>query len=194
MRLLPLILGLAVFLGGHIFVTQRHRRAALITKKGESFYRLAFSIVAATGLALIAGGFARYRAGGYIQVWDPPRAMLHLNVLLNWISFVLLAAAYLPGRIKAAAKHPMLLAVKVWALGHLLANGDLGSILLFGSFLAWAVFARISLKSRDLAEPDKAFAPKPLNDVIAVAIGTAAYLVMLIWLHRPLFGVPAWPV
>ena len=185
-----LLSGLILFLGGHAFTSLRAAREKVIRIKGGSFYRLAYSMAAFTGLALIAHGFGVYRAGGYIQIWNPPRGLMHLNLVLMWLAFVLLAAAYLPGYIKAKAKHPMLAAVKLWALGHLLANGDLGSILLFGGFLAWAVFARISLKRREAAEPPKAFEPKPVYDIAAVVIGTAAYAAMF-WLHARLIGVPA---
>jgi uncharacterized membrane protein len=109
---------------------------------------------------------------------------------------VFVAAAYLPGRIRRTLKHPMLAGVKVWALAHLLANGDLGSILLFGAILAWAVAARISVKRRDEAVPHGAPLEPPSglrNDALAVAIGTVAYLAFVIWLHPLLIGVPVLP-
>jgi len=113
-------------------------------------------------------------------------------MLLVWIAFVSMASAYLPGRIKNALKHPMLAAVKAWAVAHLLANGDLGSMLLFGSFLAWAV-ARITVKRRnEVVDHGGPLAPPSgwRNDVAALVIGTGAYLLFLIWLHPLLIGVP----
>jgi uncharacterized membrane protein len=103
---------------------------------------------------------------------------------------ILVVAAYLRGRIYTAVKHPMLTAVKLWALAHLLVNGDLGSIILFGSFLAWAVADRISLKRR--ADPGSPPIPVggPLNDVIAVAVGIVAYLALGFAFHPVVIGVP----
>ena len=126
-----LIAGLVVFLGIHTFTTLREPRAALIGRIGEGPYKGLFSLAAAVGLVLIAWGFGRYRANGYVPVWDPPFALRHLALTLMWFSFVALAAAYAPaGKIKGMLRHPMLVAVKIWALAHLLANGDLGSLLL----------------------------------------------------------------
>jgi uncharacterized membrane protein len=175
----------------------RKPRAALIGRIGEGPYKGLYSLLSLAGVVLIAIGFGRYRAAGYVPVWDPPVWTRHLALLLVWVAFVCLAAAYLPGRIKQALKHPMLAGVKIWALAHLLANGDLGSILLFGSVLAWAVAARISAKRRDEAKPHGAPLEPPAgwrNDALAVALGTAAYVVFAIWLHPALIGVPALPM
>ena len=133
----------------------RPQRAALIARIGEGPYKVAYSLVSLVGIVLIGYGFARYRAAGMIDVWDPPRWLRHVNNLLLWPAFVCIAAAYIPGDIKRVLKHPMLVGIKLWAFGHLLANGDLGSIILFGSFLAWAVYDRITLKRRtDPGAPD----------------------------------------
>ena len=114
----------------------------------------------------------------------------HLNVLLMLPAVILVVAAYIRGRIYATLKHPMLAGVKLWAFGHLLANGDLGGIILFGSFLAWAVFDRISLKRR--ADPGSP--PIPVggvgNDLIAVAVGVVAYLALAFAFHPVVIGVP----
>lgn len=186
-----LVLGLLIFLGGHALTMAQGARAALISMIGEGAYKLAYSIASTVGLVLIIWGFAAYRANGYIPVWEPPKALTHLALLLNLPIFILLASVYLPGRIKAMAKHPMLLAVKMWATAHLLANGDLGSILLFGSFLVWAVTARISAKNRSEAMPGSPLAaPSARNDILAVLIGLAAYAAMAFWLHPILIGVP----
>jgi uncharacterized membrane protein len=174
----------------------RASRARLIERVGEGPYKGIYSLVSLVGIVLIAVGYGQYRAGGYIPVWDPPVWTRHLALLLVWIAFVCVAAAYLPGRIKARLKHPMLAGVKIWALAHLLANGDLGSILLFGSILAWAVAARTSVNRRDVAAQHGGTAA-PMgwrNDLLAVVVGTAAYLVFLLWLHPWLIGVPALPV
>jgi uncharacterized membrane protein len=191
-----LVLGLALFLGTHAFTMARGRRAELIARFGEGPYKLGYTALSLLGFALIVVGYGDYRHEGYIQVWNPPVWTRHLAVVLVWPAFVMVVAAYLPGRIKRTLKHPMLAGVKLWAFAHLIANGDLGSILLFGLILAWAVAARISVKRRDEVVPHGGPASAPAgwrNDVLAVAIGTAAYVVFLVWLHPWLIGVSALP-
>jgi uncharacterized membrane protein len=182
-----LIAGLIVFLGVHTFTTLRAPRAALIARLGEGPYKGLYSLVSAVGLVLIVWGFGRYRSTGWVQIWYPPAGMRHVAMLLMWPAFVALAATYSPlGKIKAALRHPMLVAVKTWALAHLLANGDLGALLLFGAFLAWAVYDRIAVKRRgDRGAPPSGFTS---GDMIAIAVGTAAYIAMF-WLHPRLIGV-----
>jgi uncharacterized membrane protein len=110
-------------------------------------------------------------------------------------AFIFLVAAYAPGRIKAAVKHPMLAAIKIWALAHLLANGDLAGIILFGSLLAYAVYDRIALKHRQPTELIETPGPgTPRNDVIAVVVGILFYAVFLIWLHPLLIGKTVLPM
>jgi uncharacterized membrane protein len=191
-----LILGLILFIGTHSFTMARRARAKLRERLGEGGYKALYSLLSLAGIVLIAVGYGRYRQAGYIPVWDPPAFTRHLALLLVWFAFVAFAAAYLPGRIKSTLKHPMLAGVKIWALAHLLANGDLGSILLFGSLLAWAVAARISVKRRDevTAHAGPAAAPSGLrNDAVAIVVGTLAYLAFVVWLHPLLIGVPVLP-
>jgi uncharacterized membrane protein len=191
-----LILGLVIFLGVHAFSMARAPRAALVARLGEGPYKGLYALASLIGIVLIAVGFGRYRASGYIEVWDPPVWTRHLALLLMWPAWVIVVAAYLPGRIKRTLKHPMLAGVKLWALAHLLANGDLGSILLFGSILAWAVLARISAKRRDEVRDHAGPAAAPAgarNDILAVAIGTAIFLAFLFRLHLWLIGVPVLP-
>ncbi len=191
-----LILGLVLFLGTHAFTMARGARARLVARLGEGPYKILYSLLSLAGIVLLSAGYGQYRANGYVPVWDPPVWTRHLALPLVWLSFVAFAAAYLPGRIKRTLKHPMLAGLKIWALAHLLANGDLGSVLLFGALLAWAVAARISTKRRDevLDHGGPAAAPAGWrNDILAVVIGTAAYLAFLIWLHPLLIGVPALP-
>ena len=148
MGLAILVLGLVVFLGAHVFVSMRAERAKVIARLGQNGYRALFAAVALIGLAIIVWGYADYRAHGWIQVWSPPAFMRHVTVGLMLFSVIFVTAAFIPSHIKAKLKHPMLAGVKTWALAHLLSNGDLGSILLFGSFLAWGVYARIAAKRR----------------------------------------------
>ncbi|MBX9758340.1 MAG: NnrU family protein [Beijerinckiaceae bacterium] len=182
-----LILGIVIFLGVHTVSTLRAQRADLIGKLGETRFKAIYSIGSLLGLVLIAYGFGTYRAGGYIPVWNPPFAMKYVAVPLTWIAFVCLAAAYAPvGKIKSTLKHPMLVGVKTWALAHLLANGDLGSIILFGSLLGWAVYDRISVKKRGDLGP----APTPFGrgDWIAIGAGTVVWLAIFAF-HNALIGV-----
>jgi uncharacterized membrane protein len=191
MGLAILVLGLAVFIGGHALTMARGARAACVGRIGEILYKIAYSLVSLLGIVLIAWGYSRYRATGWIDVWHPPAFMRHVTVALMWPSIVLIAAAYSPGRIKTTLKHPMLVGVKLWAFAHLLANGDLGSIVLFGSILAWAVVDRISLKRRT----DPGAPPIPIggwkNDVVAVIAGTIVYLALGFVFHPLVIGVPA---
>jgi uncharacterized membrane protein len=140
---------------------------------------------------LIGWGFARYRAQGYIPVWEPPLWTRHVTVALVWPAIVCIVAAYIPGGIKRTLKHPMLVGVKLWAVAHLISNGDLGSIILFGGILAWAVVDRISLKRRsDPGGPDIPVGGWR-NDLIAVVVGTLIYLALGFLFHPYVIGVPA---
>jgi uncharacterized membrane protein len=191
-----LILGLVLFLGTHAFTMARGPRARLRERLGEGAYKGAYSLLSLVGIVLVSIGYGQYRADGYIPVWDPPVWTRHLSLLLVWVAFVAFVAAYLPGRIKGRLKHPMLAGVKIWALAHLISNGDLGSILLFGSFLAWAVAARISIKRRDEVVYHGGPAAAPMgwrNDIAAIAIGTLAYIAFAFWLHPWLIGVAVVP-
>jgi len=185
-----MIAGLVVFLGAHTLTTQRELRARVIGSTGEGTYKILYSLVSAVGLALIVWGFARYRATGWIDVWQPPVAFRHITVALMLPAVILVVASYIRGRIYATLKHPMLAGVKLWAAAHLLANGDLGSIILFGSFLGWAVFDRISMKRRS----DGGGPPIPVggasNDMIAIAVGIVAYLALAFAFHPAVIGVP----
>jgi uncharacterized membrane protein len=185
-----MILGLALFLGIHLLTTRRDLRAQLIAMGGESVYKIGYALASAAGLALIIWGFAEYRSTGWIDIWLPPTAFKHIAVALMLPAVILVVASYIRGRIFSTLKHPMLAGVKVWATAHLLANGDLGSIILFGSFLAWAVFDRISLKHR--ADPGAPPIPVggPGNDLIAVAVGVIAYLALAFAFHPVVIGVP----
>jgi uncharacterized membrane protein len=186
-----LVLGLAIFIAIHLVPTQIDLRRGAIARFGEGPYKGLFSLVAFAGLALIVIGFgqARFAAVGNPLLWDPPRWTRHATMTLMLPVFVLLAAAYLPGRISAAVKHPMLLAVKLWAFAHLLISGRLAQLVLFGALLAWAVFDRISVKRRVVA-----IKSGPIrNDIIALAIGILAYAFMVTRGHTWFIGVPLIP-
>jgi uncharacterized membrane protein len=190
MGLLVMMLGLVLFLGVHTLTTQRELRARLIASAGQSGYKIGYALASTVGLVLIVWGFAQYRATGWIDIWYPPKALKHIAVALMLPAVILVVASYIRGRIYTALKHPMLSGVKLWAMAHLLANGDLGSIVLFGSFLAWAVFDRISLRHR----ADTGAPPIPVggtgNDLIAMAVGFVAYLALAFAFHPVVIGVP----
>ena len=190
MGLLGMILGLVLFLGVHTLTTQREVRARVIASSGEGGYKIGYSLVSALGLVLIVWGFANYRATGWIDVWHPPRALKHVTVALMLPAVILVVASYIRGRIYTRLKHPMLTGIKLWAAAHLLANGDLGSIILFGSFLGWAVFDRISLKHRTDSGAPPIPVGGPGNDLIAVAVGIVAYLALGFAFHPVVIGVP----
>jgi uncharacterized membrane protein len=187
MGLALLIIGLALFLGMHAFTMLRDRRAALVARLGEGGYKGLYALVSLVGLVLIVWGYGAYRAAGYIPVWSPPTWTRHLAALLLLPALPLVFSAYAKGHVKARLKHPMILGVKVWALAHLLANGDLGSIILFGAFLAWAVAAFMSMRRR--AEQPAPFVPNPGQDAVAILGGVIAYLALVSGLHRWLIGV-----
>ena len=189
MGLAILIIGLVVFLGAHVFVSFRDDRARMIARLGMGGYRALFAFNALVGLALIVWGYANYRAHGWVQIWTPPAFMRHITVGLMLLSVIFFTAAFVPSHIKAKLKHPMLAGVKTWALAHLLSNGDLGSILLFGSFLAWGVYARIAAKRR--GDLGTATAPAGWgNDIIVVALGIVIYLALGFAFHPIVIGVP----
>jgi len=188
MGLAILILGLVVFLGTHIFVTFRDTRAALITRLGHG-YRAIFALVSIAGLALIIWGYADYRVHGLIPVWSPPAFMRHITIGLMLLASIFMAAAFVPSHVKSKLKHPMLASIKTWALAHLLSNGDFGSILLFGSFLAWGVYARIAAKRR--GDLGAVTAPAGwINDVIVLVVGIVLFLVLGYLFHPYAIGVP----
>jgi uncharacterized membrane protein len=183
-----LIVGLVLFLGIHsISIVAPAWRDAQLAQRGEAAWKGLYSVTAAVGLALIVYGYGLARQAPVV-IYTPPAALRHVALLLLLPMFVLLLAVYLPGRIKAATKHPMLLATKLWALAHLLANGTLADVLLFGGFLAWAVADRISLKRRP-PRPVPALPVRAANDAIAVVGGVILYVVFALWGHAWLIGV-----
>jgi uncharacterized membrane protein len=186
-----LIAGLVIFFGVHTLTTLRELRAGLVARLGPGLYKAAYSLASLIGFVLIVLGYKAYRAAGYIDVWTPPKGMAHLTILLMWPAMVALVAAYVPpGEIKRRLKHPMLVAVKVWALAHLLSNGDLGSIILFGSFLGWAVYDRISVKKRADGSELPITNGGRRNDVVAIVLGTVFWALFMFVLHPLLIGVP----
>jgi uncharacterized membrane protein len=189
--MLKLLAGLAIFLGVHsIAIFAPRWREQLIARIGVPSWKMRYSLVSIAGFVLIVMGYGAARLDPVV-LYQPPFWLRHVAMLVMLPVFPLLLAAYLPGRIKAAVKHPMLAAVKAWALAHLLVNGMLADVLLFGGFLAWAVLDRISAGKRPAVAQA---APGPLrNDVIAVVGGLVLYAVFVVWAHAWLFGVRPMP-
>jgi uncharacterized membrane protein len=191
--MLYLILGLVIFLGVHsVEIVSPTFRSRAVARLGEGPYKGIYSLLSIVGFVLLIWGYGVARQNP-ILVYAPPIWMRHLTLLLMLPVFPLLLAAYLPGRIKATVKHPMLAAVKMWAFAHLLANGMLADLLLFGGFLLWAVADRISLKRRAVVRPVPGPPPSKYNDLIAVVVGLALYVVFVFWLHAKWIGVPILP-
>ena len=183
-----LIIGLAVFLGMHsISIAAPGLRARAVASLGPNLWRGVYSLVSAAGFVLILYGFHLARQAPVV-LYVPPAWMRPVTFLFMLPVFPLVVAAYLPGRIKTAVQHPMLAAVKSWAFAHLLASGLLADVLLFGGFLLWAIWDRISLKRR----PPQAIRTAPpgrFNDLIAVAAGLVLYVFFIWRAHAWLFGV-----
>lgn len=183
-----LILGLVIFLGTHSTgILAPAWRARTIARFDEIHWKGLYSVASLVGFILIVWGYGLARLEP-VGLWAPPTWLRHVALLLMLPVFPLLLATYLPGRIQSTAKHPMLAAVKVWALAHLLANGNLADLILFGSFLAWAVADRVSLKTRPAPTVPGA-PPGRANDLIALIGGLVLYGAFIGGLHTWLFGV-----
>ena len=184
-----LVIGLIVFFGLHsVRVFAEPWRVRTIAALGEGRWKGLYSLVSIGSLALMLWGFSMVRVGGPV-VWSPPKALQPVTALLVLVSFVLVAAAYVPGtKIKAVTGHPMTLGVKTWAFAHLLSAGSLADVLLFGSFLVWAVLVYATARRRDRA----AGTPRPegqwSRDVLVVVIGAVSWFVFAKWVHQWLVG------
>lgn len=189
--MLLLVLGILIFVGSHLLPTRPEVRSGLAKRFGENAYKAAFSLVALVGLALIVLGYQKVHLtpGKNPLLWAPPVWTRHITFALMLPVFPLLVAAYVPGRITAAVRHPMITAVKFWALAHLLVRGDLASILLFGGLLAWAVVDRISLKRREAAGLVAVKSGPLRNDAVAIGLGLLLFWVFVKWGHPALIGV-----
>jgi len=188
-----LVAGLILFLGTHLVPAMPGLRSSLHSRLGENGYKGLFSLVSAAGLILIVYGYGAARFDGPPLVYDPPFWLRHVTLLVMVPVFIFLVAAYVPCRIRNVLKHPMLVAVKLWAFAHLLANGDLASVLLFGGFLAWAVVDRVSIKRRGPGAGQLAFVPHDpgkYSDIGVILAGLVLYGLFVWKLHEWLIGVP----
>ena len=187
-----LVAGLVIFFALHsVSIVNDAWRNRMAARLGEWPWKILYGIGALIGLALIIRGYGLARLDP-IVLYSPPQWLRELAMVLLLPMFPLLFAAYLPGRIRTATRHPMLAATKLWATAHLLANGTVADLLLFGAFLAWAVADRISLRHRT-PRPVPLAPPSAANDMIAVVLGLALYAAFVLWLHARLIGVPLLP-
>ncbi len=182
------IAGLMLFFAVHsISVVAPYWRDRMVMRLGAQAWRGVYSLLSLAALLLVIHGFSLARAAPI--TWYVPAAWMRSAARLLMLPvFPLLLAAYFPGRIKAAARHPMLAAIKFWALAHLLANGSAADVLLFGGFLAWAVIDRISL-TRRIPRALPGAPPSKWNDVVVIAAGLALYVLFVAGAHERLFGV-----
>ncbi|HEV2898293.1 MAG TPA: NnrU family protein [Pseudaminobacter sp.] len=186
--MVPLILGLMVFLGIHsVRIVAPEWRNRQLKTLGEGPWKGIYSLVSLAGLVLLIWGYGRAWEVAPI-LYEPPVWMKHTAALLMFFSFVSLMVFIFPaGHLKPILKHPFLAAVQIWAFAHLLANGDLASVILFGAFLAWAVIDRIAVEQRGEA----AALPGPVKwDILAVMSGAVLYILFIWRLHLWLIGVP----
>ena len=185
-----LIAGLVVFLLAHslrIFAYDWRERQ--VARMGPGPYKIAYSAVSIVGLVLIVWGYGMARANP-VALWPAPAWGRHATSLLTVVGFILVAAAYVPGtRIKAALGHPMTAGVGLWALGHLIANGRLDAVVLFGAFLAWAVVLFVTRRAQDRAAGTTYPAGHLSRDAAVVVVGIVAALAFALFLHAPLIGV-----
>ncbi len=189
-----MIVGLVAFFTLHLVPANRELRDGLVARFGEGPYKIGFSILSLIAFVVIIMGFAKMQDPHYLGsknpiLWYPPVWSRHLAMLLMLPAFIALVSAYVPSRIGAVLKHPMLVAVKIWALAHLLANGDAAGLVLFSSFLAYAVYDRISLKRRGNVGKSAA-GVSVINDAIVVGIGLTLFILMLFYGHPLLIGKP----
>ncbi|BAL93379.1 NnrU family protein [Rubrivivax gelatinosus] len=185
-----LILGLVLFLGAHsVRIYGDDWRTRMRARLGENGFKGLYSVLSLLGLVLIVRGYGDARLDP-VALWTPMLWTRHLAALLVLVAFVLNFAAYVPGnQIKARLHHPMILGVKVWAFAHLLANHTLADLVLFGSFLVWAVLDYRAARQRD-ARAGTVYAPGRLSmTLVTVAVGVAGWAVFAFWLHGWLFGV-----
>lgn len=186
-----LIVGLVLFLGVHSTrIVADDWRTAMVAKMGEKPWKAVYALLSIAGFVLIVWGYGLARQQPVV-LWQPlPTGVRHLASLLTLVAFVLVVAAYVPrNQIRSRLHHPMVLGVKAWALGHLVANNTLADLLLFGAFLAWGVVEFISLRRRDRAAGKVHVAGKPGWTGVTVLVGMVAWAVFAFWLHAAWIGV-----
>ena len=190
-----LVSGLALFFIAHLIPTFPDVRTRLVGMIGRGPYAGLFSLVSLVSLVLVVGGYGAMQGLGRAnpQLWVSPAWMRHVTMLLMLPALILLLAAYTPSRIRTVVRHPMLTGVLLWSFSHLLVNGDLASVVLFGSFLVYTVYDIVSANQRNALGPLGAAAGGLVGDVVAIAGGLALYTLLLFWGHQKLTGVQLLP-
>ncbi|MCR2745389.1 NnrU family protein [Limnobacter parvus] len=190
MGMLILVAGLVLFLGMHATrIPNDQRRSGMIARLGKNRYRTIYTVVSIIGLVLVVYGYGQARLDP-VFVWSPPAATRHIAALLMLFSMILLAASFVPSNhLKAKLQHPMTLSVKLWAFAHLIANGTLADIVLFGSFLVWAILTFKSARKRAIPMGFTGDGPTKVGTLMTVVVGVLAWLVFAAWLHVHLIGV-----
>ena len=185
-----LVLGLFLFLGTHsVRIFAESWRGGRIAKMGLKPWKGVYSVISIIGFVLIVWGYGVAR-GAPVVLYAPPVWTKHVAALLTIPAFILLAAAYVPGtRIKRAVGHPMVAGVKSWAFAHLLANGTLADVVLFGAFLVWSIADYIVARRRDRAAGTVYVVGPVSRDIIAVVVGLVAWAAFAFWLHGAWIGV-----
>lgn len=185
-----LITGLLLFLGAHsVRIVAEDWRSRQIARLGANRWKGLYTIVSLIGFGLIVWGYGQTRMAP-VDLWAPPVWTRHLAALLTLPAFVLITAAYVPrNRIKSTLHHPMILGVKLWALAHLLSNGRLGDVVLFGAFLVWAVLDFRAARARDRVRGTLYPAGTLAGDAITAVVGLAAWAAFAFYLHAWLIGV-----
>jgi len=193
--MLMLIGGLALFFAVHLVPTLPKLRMRFVGSIGAAPYSGVFSLVSLLALVLIVWGYASMQSlgRGNPELWMPAPWAKHATMLLMVPAMILLVAAYVPSRIRRVIGHPMLTAVTLWAFAHLLANGDLASVLLFGSFLVYGIYDWISASQRQALGPLGKAQGSRVGDIAALAGGLAVYALLLFWGHQKITGIPLWP-
>ncbi len=189
--MVTLIAGLVVFFGVHLISTNQELRGGLVARFGEQGFKIGFALVSLIGFVVMVYGYHKmqmYVGSKNPVLWYPPDWTRPVASLLMLPALIFLVAAYVPSRMRFYLRHPMLLSVKIWALAHLMVNGTVAALVLFSSFLAFAVYDRISLKKRGVGAPDGDAQASFLNDVMVVVIGIGLYAFMVVWGHEYLIG------
>lgn len=186
-----LVLGLVAFFALHLLPAFPQARATLVARFGLTAFRIALSIASLAALWMLIAGFAAAQVSpANAQLWRPPGWTRHLAYTLMLPAFVLLAASFIPSRIRDLSQQPILIAVEIWAGAHLLANGDLAGAILFGAFLVWAVVDHASVHARRAGNLFGVRRGDARGDALALALGTATWAFMLYFGHRWLIGLP----
>ncbi len=189
--MLQLLLGIVLFFGMHSVAIVALPLRDGIARQSRAAWSGFYAVTSLIGIVLMVRGYADLRQTPTV-LYVTPYWLRHVSALLMLPVFTLFIAPYFPGRIKAALKHPQLLAVKTWALAHLLVNGNLADVMLFGAFLVWAVVDRISMKTRE-TRPLPGAPESPMNDVIIIIVGLALYGAFAFWLHEAMLGLRPFP-